>query len=70
MSAEGGREPFWGSVNGARLADVFLSATLGFGRAAIVEPLAAVVIAEHVRSGFDTHAGLTASGAPSCIRDH
>jgi hypothetical protein len=70
MGAEGGCEPFWGSMNGAGLAGCLIGAARGFARAPVFEPLAAVLVPEHVRSGFNTHAGLTASDAPRCMRDH
>lgn len=63
MRAEGRRKPDMGCVAGARTCRLF-NATIFEGNAAIIPPLAAVVIAIHVRRRLDAHARDAARAGP------
>lgn len=67
MGAEGGCNPGRGTMAGALGVPFRFNPAILFGPATILEPLAAVLIAEHEGCGLDAHTGKTARRAPRCV---
>lgn len=66
MRAKGRRDPGRRTMAGALGVLFGVNPAVLLCPAPVLEPLAAVVLAEHKGCGFDTHAGEAASCAPRC----
>ena len=68
MRSESRREPWPRFVLRPFFRATWIGAAFFARTTPLVEPLAAVFIAEHVRGSFDAHATITASAAPRFVQ--